>query len=272
MTRRRRYILIGAAVAIVALGSQGNPRFTISLDLPTIGFLMTIVLFPLVGALVVTLTGDREREMRRAAFQHLRVHADFVNAGNRFFPPPVNRSSHFGLHVYGPPRKIDFRHLSWLFDPLCLTASLDLAEREMREGELPGVRYRGTWDLRPHADRVVRVTQKVLADWQPAEAAVEQTFVNKDAVATLKLGQARGVAMLAPAMVGISVSEYAPNQVKKTVVGVGHADKHQILVMLRILLPKADPKSPDAADALAVAITHAHHRASPALRLKMVDA
>src|SRR4051812_2613697 len=113
---------------------------------------------------------------------------------------------------------------------------------------------------------------KVLADYAPTEAAVEQTFVNKDAVATLKLGQARGVAMLAPAMVGIAVSEYAPNQVKKTVVGAGHADKHQILVMLKILLPKACPKSPDAADALAVAITHAHHRQSSALRLKVVGA
>jgi crossover junction endodeoxyribonuclease RuvC len=104
------------------------------------------------------------------------------------------------------------------------------------------------------------------------EAAVEQTFVNKDGVATLKLGQARGVAMLAPAMFGISVAEYAPNQVKKTVVGAGHADKNQILVMLKILLPKAEPKSPDAADALAIAITHAHHRASAALRLKVVGA
>src|SRR3954467_3865081 len=113
---------------------------------------------------------------------------------------------------------------------------------------------------------------KVLADYAPGEAAVEQTFVNKDAVATLKLGQARGVAMLAPAMYGIAVAEYAPNQVKKTVVGAGHADKHQILVMLKILLPKACPKPPDAADALAVAIPHAHHRASTALRLKMVEA
>jgi crossover junction endodeoxyribonuclease RuvC len=127
----------------------------------------------------------------------------------------------------------------------------------------------------PLARRLLAIHQglaKVLEDYAPAEAAVEQTFVNKDAVATLKLGQARGVAMLAPAMVGISVSEYAPNQVKKTVVGAGHADKHQILVMLKILLPKANPQSPDAADALAVAITHAHHRASPALRLKMVEA
>jgi crossover junction endodeoxyribonuclease RuvC len=110
----------------------------------------------------------------------------------------------------------------------------------------------------------------VLAEFRPTEAAVEQTFVNKDGVATLKLGQARGVAMLAPARFGIPVAEYAPNQVKKTVVGAGHADKNQILVMLKILLPKAEPKSADAADALAIAITHAHHRASAALRLRVV--
>src|SRR3954453_10581146 len=109
----------------------------------------------------------------------------------------------------------------------------------------------------------------VLWDFKPAEAAVEKTFVNKDGVATLKLGQARGVAMLAPAMFGIPVAEYAPNQVKKTVVGAGHADKQQIAMMLKILLPKADPPSADAADALAIAITHAHHRQSTALRLKV---
>jgi crossover junction endodeoxyribonuclease RuvC len=110
----------------------------------------------------------------------------------------------------------------------------------------------------------------VLREFVPVEAAVEQTFVNKDGVATLKLGQARGVAMLVPAMFGLSVAEYAPNQVKKTVVGAGHADKNQIAVMLKILLPKAEPKSPDAADALAIAVTHAHHRQSSALRLKVV--
>src|SRR5690349_13102610 len=110
----------------------------------------------------------------------------------------------------------------------------------------------------------------VLRDFAPVEAAVEQSFVNKDGVATLKLGQARGVAMLAPAMFGIPVSEYAPNKVKKTVVGAGHADKNQIAEMLKILLPKAEPASPDAADALAIAITHAHHRGSATLRLKVV--
>src|SRR5579872_399385 len=127
----------------------------------------------------------------------------------------------------------------------------------------------------PLANRLLAIHEglaAVLGDYRPAEAAVEQTFVNKDGVATLKLGQARGVAMLAPAMSGISVSEYAPNQVKKTVVGAGHADKNQILTMLKILLPRAEPKSPDAADALAIAITHAHHRASASLRLKVVEA
>jgi crossover junction endodeoxyribonuclease RuvC len=125
----------------------------------------------------------------------------------------------------------------------------------------------------PLASRLLAIHEglgTVLGNFKPAEAAVEQTFVNKDGVATLKLGQARGVAMLAPAMFGITVAEYAPNQVKKTVVGAGHADKSQVLVMLKILLPKAEPKSPDAADALAIAITHAHHRQNTSLRLRMV--
>ncbi len=128
-------------------------------------------------------------------------------------------------------------------------------------------------DSLPLASRLLAIHEglaAVLSDHRPMEAAVEQTFVNKDGVATLKLGQARGVAMLAPAMFGISVAEYAPNQVKKTVVGAGHAEKNQIAMMLKILLPKAEPPSPDAADALAVAITHAHHRQSAALRLKGV--
>ena len=101
---------------------------------------------------------------------------------------------------------------------------------------------------------------EVLESFKPDEAAVEETFVNKDARATLKLGQARGVAMLAPASAGLSVAEYAPNLVKKTIVGSGHADKDQIHMMVKVLLPKSDAKTPDAADALAIAITHAQHR------------
>ena len=125
-------------------------------------------------------------------------------------------------------------------------------------------------DDQPLASRLLAIHEGLaagLAQHQPMEAVVEQTFVNKDGVATLKLGQARGVAMLAPAMCGITVAEYAPNQVKKTVVGAGHADKAQIRMMLGVLLPKADPKTADAADALAIAITHAHHRVSSALKL-----
>ena len=125
-------------------------------------------------------------------------------------------------------------------------------------------------DNLPLASRLLAIHEglaAVLGDFRPMEAAVEQTFVNKDGVATLKLGQARGVAMLAPALCGITVAEYAPNQVKKTVVGAGHADKTQIRVMLGVLLPKADPKTADAADALAIAITHAHQRQSLALKL-----
>ena len=101
----------------------------------------------------------------------------------------------------------------------------------------------------------------------PDEAAVEQTFVNKDAVATLKLGQARGIAMLVPALAGLAVAEYAPNAVKKAVIGVGHGDKRQIHMMVKVLMPKAVFDSEHAADALAIAICHAHHRQSAAGRL-----
>ena len=93
----------------------------------------------------------------------------------------------------------------------------------------------------------------------PDEAAVEETFVNTDARATLKLGQARGVVMLAPALCNIPVSEYAPNTVKKSVVGAGHAEKAQVKHMVKMLLPKATLKSADSTDALAIAICHAHH-------------
>jgi len=109
--------------------------------------------------------------------------------------------------------------------------------------------------------------QQVVAAHAPDEAAVEATFVNRDAAATLKLGQARGIAMLVPALAGLPVAEYAPNLVKKTIVGAGHSEKVQIRMMVKVLLPKADPQSDDAADALAIAVTHAHHRQSVVLRM-----
>jgi crossover junction endodeoxyribonuclease RuvC len=108
---------------------------------------------------------------------------------------------------------------------------------------------------------------RILDQYRPDEAAVEATFVNKDAAATLKLGQARGIAMVVPAKAGVPVAEYAPNLVKKSIVGAGHGDKAQVRMMIGVLLPKADPASDDAADALAVAVTHAHHRQSVVLRV-----
>jgi crossover junction endodeoxyribonuclease RuvC len=109
--------------------------------------------------------------------------------------------------------------------------------------------------------------REIVALHIPDEAAVEATFVNKDARATLKLGQARGVAMLVPAIAGVPVAEYAPNLVKKTIVGAGHGEKAQVRMMIGVLLPKADPRSADAADALAIAVCHAHHRRSAQLRI-----
>ncbi|UDQ87276.1 crossover junction endodeoxyribonuclease RuvC [Xanthobacter autotrophicus] len=104
----------------------------------------------------------------------------------------------------------------------------------------------------------------VLLRFAPAEAAVEETFVNMNPSSTLKLGQARGVVMLAPAQMGLPVAEYAPLLVKKSVVGAGRAEKAQVRMMIGILLPKATPKTDDASDALAIAITHAHHRGAAA--------
>jgi crossover junction endodeoxyribonuclease RuvC len=117
----------------------------------------------------------------------------------------------------------------------------------------------------PLAQRLVQIADglaRVIADHRPDEAAIEETFVNRNATSTLRLGHARGVAMLAPATAGLPVSEYSANQVKKAVVGAGHATKEQIAMMVRTLLPGCEFASPDAADALAVAICHAHYAAT----------
>ncbi len=115
----------------------------------------------------------------------------------------------------------------------------------------------------PLSERLVELHAgllEVMRSFEPDEAAVEETFVNKNAVSTLKLGQARGIVLLVPALAGIPVAEYLPNLVKKTVVGSGHAQKEQVQMMVKTLLPGARIASADAADALAVAICHAHHR------------
>lgn len=102
----------------------------------------------------------------------------------------------------------------------------------------------------------------LLAEHRPHEAAIEETYVNRNGAATLKLGYARGVALLAPALAGVPVTEYAAKTIKMAVVGTGGAEKEQVQMMVRRLLPGAGIRRADAADALAVAICHAHHRAS----------
>jgi crossover junction endodeoxyribonuclease RuvC len=122
------------------------------------------------------------------------------------------------------------------------------------------------------AERLLHIHEQlisVLKEFTPDEAAVEEAFVNVDARATLKLGQARGAVMLAPAMLKIPVSEYAPNQIKKSVVGAGHAEKAQVKHMVKVLLPKAVMKTADSTDALAIAICHAHHRGSQTLAARL---
>jgi crossover junction endodeoxyribonuclease RuvC len=114
----------------------------------------------------------------------------------------------------------------------------------------------------PMADRLKALHDgiaDVIRAWKPSEAAVEETFLNKNPGTTLKLGHARGVVLLSPALHGLPVAEYSAKSVKLAVVGTGGAAKDQIDVMVRMLLPGADPDSPDAADALAVAICHGHH-------------
>lgn len=131
-----------------------------------------------------------------------------------------------------------------------------------------GIIHSDGGDLGPRLLVLFRGLSQVIATHAPDAAAVEQTFVNKDAVGTLKLGQARGIALLAPAEAGLEIGEYAPNAVKKAVVGVGHAGKEQVEHMVRFMLPGVELAGPDAADALAIAICHAHHLQGRSLRIK----
>lgn len=104
--------------------------------------------------------------------------------------------------------------------------------------------------------------ERIIKEWLPDEAAIEETFMNNNPASALKLGVARGAAMVTPARLGLRVSEYPANLVKKSVVGTGHASKEQIGAMMKVLLPASGKMGADAADALAIAICHAHHAAS----------
>ena len=129
----------------------------------------------------------------------------------------------------------------------------------------------GTGDLAQRLMVLFEELTDICARYQPTQAAVEQTFVNRDAMGTLKLGQARGICLLVPCRYGLQVGEYAPNAVKKAVVGVGHADKGQVDHMVRMQLPGVALAGPDAADALAVAICHSRHAQSGVQLAKAIE-
>lgn len=115
-------------------------------------------------------------------------------------------------------------------------------------------------DLPERLAEIHQILSQVIDLYKPDEAAIEKVFLNSNAVSTIKLGMARGVVILAPALYQIPVTEYEPNKVKKAVVGVGHADKNQVEKMVEILLPGCKPKNNDSSDALAMAICHFNNR------------
>lgn len=135
---------------------------------------------------------------------------------------------------------------------------IDVAGNKLRHVENGQISSEGTALAARLLSLHVQLTE-IVARFSPQSAAVEQTFVNKDASGTLKLGQARAIALVVPAAAGLEVAEYAPNHVKKTVVGVGHAAKEQIQHMVKLQLPGVSLAGPDAADALAIAMCHAFH-------------
>ncbi|MFE7519635.1 Eco57I restriction-modification methylase domain-containing protein [Streptomyces halstedii] len=149
-------------------------------------------------------SGDREGRLREAAYTRLRVHGDFVNAGNRFFPPPVGRSSHFGVHIYGQAAEIGFDHLSWLFsvDALRLSADDDGTAPD------PGVRYGESWDERPHRKRVVHVDEKMLARWQKLTGDETQAVRQARLLSPVSTAEAQAIEALAD--YSLRLAEYEP--------------------------------------------------------------
>ena len=126
----------------------------------------------------------------------------------------------------------------------------------------------------PLAERLAQLflgVTEVIGSYKPDAAAVEETFVNRNPASTLKLGQARGAVIAAAGTAGVAVVEYAPNRIKKTLVGAGHADKDQVAIMVRRLLPGCLARTADAADALAVAICHAQHSGGLARRIALAE-
>jgi hypothetical protein len=149
-------------------------------------------------------SGDKEGRLREAAYTRLRVHGDFVNSGNRFFPPPVGRSSHFGVHIYGQAGEIGFDHLSWLFsaDALRLSADDDGTAPD------PGVRYGDSWDERPHRKRIVRVDEAMLAQWQKLTGDETQAVRQARLLSPVSTAEAQAIEALAD--YSLRLAEYEP--------------------------------------------------------------
>ncbi|MFB7947835.1 hypothetical protein ACFC6L_23305 [Kitasatospora phosalacinea] len=140
-------------------------------------------------------SGDKEATLRQAAYQRLRVHGDFVNAGNRFFPHPVGRHTHFGVHIYGRPGEIGFDHLSWLFSVDALRLSATTVPVDGASD--PGVRFGATWDERPHPKRIVRVNEETLARWQQLTGDKEQLVQQARLLSPVSTAEADAIDALA---------------------------------------------------------------------------
>ncbi|MGW5212690.1 hypothetical protein ACWEQO_16155 [Streptomyces sp. NPDC004051] len=154
-------------------------------------------------------TGDKEGALREAAYRRLRIHGDFVNAGQRFFPEPVGHTAHFGVHIYGQPTKISFDHLSWLVS----TDALRLSAEHDGSGEVPGVRYRnGEFDERPHRARVVRVDRHQLSVWQLLLDEVDQPVEQARLLFPVSTGEASAIEALAnyPLRLGFLSPQISP--------------------------------------------------------------
>jgi hypothetical protein len=146
--------------------------------------------------------GNREANLRAEAYRRLRIHGDFTNPGNRFFPPPVDRHTHFGMHIYGYPHEIGFAHLSWLLSADELPRSLTFAEAgELptgwdNEGGLPGIRYKGDWDARPHPARVIWVDREMLATWRRMSGSEDQAVEHTKLLSPLTTDEQKAIAAL----------------------------------------------------------------------------
>ncbi|RPF44989.1 hypothetical protein EDD96_1534 [Streptomyces sp. Ag109_G2-6] len=138
-------------------------------------------------------SGDKEGRLREAAYERLLVHGDFVNAGNRFFPPPVGRSSHFGVHIYGQAGEIGFDHLSWLFSVDALRKS----DTDDGTAPDPGVRFGSSWDERPHRKRIVRVDEETLAQWQRLTGEEDQPVRQARLLSPVSTAEAQAIRALA---------------------------------------------------------------------------